>query len=1290
MKIAVAALCAGVALRSVFAADVLTAREALMAVDIGPNPSAKYNEVVFEVQISSDGASQSMSFCAKLSSVIWFSDEEVNRSNNLPALFDVFKAKLGTRAIDHNIEQKFNRLHKLSAFARMMCQGTLHVIENNVQNETKNVSFTVRISKTVATKVQLTQLVSYTPELSLYLNDGFCENLPESEEVDLGVDPETPKFHDIAFSALGLPMDGQEQHMGPAANEPGVPPKQLDLLGDGTGETISSDANVSEGTNSQSTESGVTDANDSNGDSTQSDISAHNATVETKDSAGNAATEEPAAESNDRPEYVPQTPEKETAFMTRFEQVDSQDHPGDALEPVKVTFKAHVVDKERASHKDVVSNASILMNKNMIKGCQQEHLFKCIDAIREKVFDRFEDVGSKDFVRGKFISLLQALMLRKEVYARRLEPEGNAPHIEIFVPEYITLFNDFPQWDKLFGKIESKSKRISIDIGEATEQLLKPDDAQVVALGAGYPSEKYETLFIEGHPELRLDKPVEKKKNTKKTEESHVTEDVSATGEAVPSEGKSEGETEGVPSEAVPKVNAPSVDIKDDEVKVPEMDQIKVPVKEVKPESHHDMHVILSKYERALLQVPKEINGYQLSYKDIEDYPNLQEIWKVGLTTMKLMKPDEDLKTFLDRHTFTYDQLKELFNFAYGVIAVEQYESVKEFYEAAKIPKEAVETSLTKVKNLFKANTGTNITRLPPVLKKTAHTCPVKDMIISLSTGDLIDRLHVMLGSWMEVYQDDDAPEGNFQLAALCSAAAVFVQQWRYMQWAQGYKEEGDAWIMLMQSFSRMGQSQNEKPEVREKYQLFINSNVAKTCRTYMNEAGNVAYSPYKGISRNFNPLSLTGAIGNVLDQNMEATTEEIVESMKEYFTTANDKERIGNAMGVCMAMQMLNRMHNCLALESSNDYTIYKMGLFTKETAPILDAFTSANVLIGGKDVPQVSFIHMACDRRDSVVEETLDKLFKMLSTEGNSILIDTLDRRQYNHPEVDENGMMMDSPTGGNWAEEAYVPLDDVETLDKFEVEPGSQKSKDKRRESKASFLELHGNNVDDILSRHEDDQNNIMKMLMESEIGHNDIIGQKNVPNITTVYDKIMQRYNNHGIAHPNDLRTINFEFRMVPKFDDVDLKTMLIPLVFLKAESEYLKMLKAHEYPIVLLRKIQERMDKMKQHVPTEDLLNHVRSIGNLENKDAVTLSLNKHTVEINKKLNECKQLLNILKELPHDGFYFERADGRELPFHEIGHITARSIETQRDVPHTIVMQIIDPVHFVEDDHLFSGI
>ncbi|EDO08644.1 hypothetical protein BBOV_III010920 [Babesia bovis T2Bo] len=1194
MKLTVATLGAVVALSGSIANGNLTARESLKAVDTADRVDEKFDEVVFEVSMSIKNAvNDALSFCAKIGTIIWFSDAEIKQSTNPAALFDIVKTKFGARAFDPILDKNFNTLHRLSALARLLCQGKILLIENNVQNETKNVTVVTELDSNFVTKDQLSKLDSSTTELSLFLNEGQCPLESDSESIDLGNDPEGDKFRDLAFSGLEVADNPPED----TANEPLIEPEKAQPL-------------TEEGsTQSESTDEPTTES------TTKPD--------ETPEAEGSSA------------EFTLQTPEQESNFMNRIEQVDAQDHPGEDLKPIKITLKAHVTDAGDTEHLDVVTSATVLVTETTINNCQEEHLYKCIDAIRQKLFDRYEDVVSKDFMRGKFISLLQCLMLRNDVYASKVNTEAEIPEIDVFIPSYTTNMGNFPEWKKMFCNLESNNKRVTMDMSAATEPLRKREDSQIVALSHGYPVDKYEKEFIEGHPDLPLETPDDNKVSRKS---EPVTTDTDSTPEQR---------------------------------------------KNVKPENHQDMQRVLSQYELALSQVPKEIHGYQLNFKDVEEYPNLQKIWRLGLTTMNLMKPEDELKDFLEKHTFTYDQLKELFNFAYGVIAIEQYEAAKAFYDSANIPKEALETGLTRVKNLFVSHTGTNITMLPPVVKQTAHMCPIKDMIISLSTDDLIDRIHVMIGTWLDGYQGEETPEGNFQLATLCSTAAILVQQWRYMQLSQGYREDGDAWILLMQSFSRMGQSPSETPEVREKYKSFINSNAAKVCRKYMNQAGIIAHSPYKGITRNIDPLSLTGAVGNVLDQNMEASPAEIITAMRDYFTMANKKNRVSNAMAVCLSMQMLTRMNSCLSVDNSNDYSLYKLALFSKDMSDVLDGFTSSNVHIDGNDRAQLPFIQMACDRRDSVVEETFEKLFKMLSTEGNTILIETLDARNYIHPEVDENGMIAQLPGNSEWDDNGFVPLEDVKSLQSSEEPDNALEPNTEKAESKPSFLELHGHSIDDVIpSNTSPEIDNINRLL------HGDMDNASRNHRMS-IYDKIMSGYNPYGIANPADVRTINFEFRMIPKFDDVDLKTMSVPLLFLKDESDYLRNLHVHDYPIVLMRKLEDRMDKMRLEVPVHDMFNHARAIANLENKKEVTLSLNKHMLEMNKRLNDYKQLLNIIKDLPHDGYYFEQADGMELPRHDIGKITADALVMGYTDPHTIVMQIIDPVMFVDDPSLFVG-
>ncbi|GIX63454.1 rhoptry neck protein 4 [Babesia caballi] len=1254
--------------------DGVTAREALKRVDTSEDKAQHYNEVVLDVAISpKDDNNAALPFCARLITTLWFSDEEVNGASNPTALFDVLRRKFAVRARSAELEQKFGLLRRLSALALLTSQGKMQIIENNVQNETKNVRIATDLVSPLADRQSWDRLASYATELSLSITDGACPSVGDAESVEITADPDAPEFAKIAFGAeLGSVSQPAGQVEGDASQEatdkqeavpanetpkeevvssestaePTVPSEEGEKPVEGADTPVESGDTPVEGAETP-VEGGETPVESAETPVEGAEKPAENTGKPTENTEKPTESTEKPAEANgnkkEHKEYVQLTAEEETKFMSRFEAMDNQDHVGENMRELKVTIEAHVIAEGGNAGQDIITHSTVLVTEEQMKSCLEHDFVKCFVGVRDKLFDRYEDEGSKKFVRGQFVSLLQCLMLQDDIYVLPLRKAQEGPQeLDVFVPAYTTKFINLAAWTKLFGGATSKSGRVNLGLAASSEPLQKPDELPAIPLGKGYDRVKYETRFLEKHPELELaEQPLDKGAVAKSD----------AAG-------------------ATKKARKP---------------------KPRKPATRQDIHKLVSAYERALLQVPKEIHGYQLSFSDVESYPELQRIWKSGLTTMGLMKESDDLENFIENHTFTYDQLKELFTFTYGVIAANQYDEARAFYESAKIPKEAVETSLTMVQNLFRANTGTNITRLPPVVKQTAHTCPVSDMIISLSTDDLIDRLQIMMSSWMETFEADATPESNFSLAALCSAAAIVLQQWRYLQLYQGYREEGVAWALLLQSFSRMGQSKNERSEVRNRFKELINSKAAIECRKYINEAGAIADSPYKGIARNYEPFSLAGAVGNVLDQNMEATTAEIVDSLTKYFSTANQKKRFGSAMGVCISLQVINKMHGCLSVEHSNDYSLYKLDLLTQDTSAILEQFTSANAQLEGQEQAQTTFVHMACNPRDAVVEESIDKVLKLLSNEGHGIIMEVLNNRNYNHPQVDENGEFVDGGTGDDLMDEEYVDLVDAEELTKVEGGTAGQAAGADSEKAASSFLELHQSHWE--FPRDADGARRLVVMNMIKPwqpAGFTGCHGEQRPQDRMTVYDKLMFQNAPFGIADPADLRTVVFDFRMVPLFDEPDevdgLKSLVLPLEFHKNEADYLRLLKAHEYPSLIVRKVEDRMRKMRQHLPTEDLLRHVRSIAGLEGRDEVTLSLDRRTVGANRGLNDCKQLLRVLREMPADGFYFEHAGGRELPLREIGRITAESIERPRAKPHTIVMQIIDPVNMESSDEL----
>ncbi|CDR93779.1 hypothetical protein, conserved [Babesia bigemina] len=1525
------AACAGILSRAALAhaqgSEHLTAREALKRVDTADNGGKASTEVVFEVAISPrDDKSQPLPFCATLVTTLWFTDNEINQASNAAALFDILRAKFAARARSAELEQRFGLLKRLSAVAYLTSMGKLQIVENNVQNETRNVRFATELVSPLADKSAWEKLTSYTTELSMSVADGECPVTSEGEYADILNDQDPTEFRWIAFGT----------------GAPGATPQAQQVK--------------QEPERSDSQQGDAEPA----GNSSMSD----GMRIRTDDEAIAASRKRYGIIKED---YVKLSPEEETRYMDLFEGSDRQDHGAESMTAIKVTIKTKVlpISVVLTSHYYVM-HSTVLLTAREFKPCEDKEYVKCLKTVRDKLFDRYENEASRKFARGRFISLLQSLLLQYDLYVMPMQPDARGvPELVVFVTVYTTTFANLSAWERLFGEAHSSDGKVDLDLQISPAAVVKPDDALWINLQKGYPAPKYEKLFMEENPQLKLggqhvrskqdimeedikrqmaelkkkredllykfagneedeasNETIEPKKEPVHHEDAQPAEGAAKTesenpatapttegpygaagqggagstygqyGAAVqggagstygqygavnrgaapyaqdenqagpahesvvPTEGehkldaerKLEGEnhdaahstygqygTQGnegvVPTEGEHKLDAehklegenhdaahstygqygtqghesaaptegehkldaehklegenhdathapygqygsthhgsetsaPTQSV-EDEIKPENAEQTysaasgehkpeelhgegaaatagsdaqvtgygnpenanmgpgsnafndfthrytvdegenggqnqvvhniqyteSTPLKPSappKPETKEDMRKVVSAYESALMHVPKEIHGYQLAYKDIENYPELQKTWKTGLTTMGLMKEEDELAPFLEKHNFTYDQLKDLFNFTYGVIAVNMYEEARDFYESARIPKESVETSLMMVQNSFRANTGTNITRLPPVVKKMAHACPVRDMIISLSTDDLIDRMQLMLGSWLEPFETEPDLENNFNLAALCSTAAVVIQQWRYLQVYQGYNEEGSAWAVLLQSFSRMGQSKNEQPEVRSHYKELVNGAAAKLCRQYINEAGSVASTPHKGITRNYEARSLVGAVGNILDQNMEASVEEVVTSLSKYFTAASQRKRLGEALGVCISLQVVNKMHQCLSVEHSNDYSLYKLDLITHDAGPILDRLATANILPEGQQKNNLAFVHMACDPRNSAVQEVVDKMFKLLSNDGHPIIIETLDNRNYKHPKVKETGELVEEEGTPGLLDDDYVELEDAETLSKGEEGTEAAKVEDKKQPT--SFLELQPRHLVAPASEEEQRKIDIINMLRPQELaGTHGCRGHGAAPGAMTVLDKIMHSNAPYGVVDPADLRTIMFDFRMIPIVDEDDLKSMLVPLVFQKREADYLKLLKAHEYPMVLARKVEERMRNVRQHLPTEDLLHHARAIGSLEGKDEVTISLDKHTVRRNRELNDFKQLLKVLRELPHDGFYFEQADGKELPLHSIGEITAQSLEHRREKPHVIIMQIIDPVHIADNDELYT--
>ncbi|UKJ90087.2 hypothetical protein MACJ_001015 [Theileria orientalis] len=976
------------------------------------------------------------------------------------------------------------------------------------------------------------------------------------------------------------------------------------------------------------------------------------------------------------PEY------NETDLMNKFERVDREDIAKDFKSPLTITMKIDFLSSDKRISVPVITTAKLLLPEQIFTMCiRQELTQQCAFELKDRLMARFEDTTAEEFKWGRLISLLQTLAFQNDVFIEKyVMKSGDESLIELVKPSFVLPMKTLNFLGQLTGKASSSDNQAYISFDLLPGPLNIPLGSVASDLGQNYGVHAQLSRFIDMYTDFEVTHSLFDLPNRKRVFKKGVSQRVK----------KHRGEGNKVYT--MDELLSMNVDTKD---------------------LSNDIHFILSSYEKALYSVPKRLSGYKLLWETVDKYPELQRIWIEALTLMKLMDKKDNLRNFLANHTFKYQELKDLFEITYGIIAADNYDSVRDFYETVGITQKDVDTNLARVKSLFFAKTGSNVTRLPPMLKPMHQNCLVKNMITSLTSNDVIERMQVMYVQWINEYKNSS--EGSYDLAFLCAGSAVFLQHWHYFQLDQGYYDPPVPFITLITSFSRLAQGKYKNPERKKEIKDLINSKAAKRCRKYINAAGIVATSPYKTATINLTPKSLLGAIGNALDVSMDSPPLEIAYAMKDYFKAELSKGRYGNSLGICMGLQLLHRLNTCLSVERSNDFSVYMHSLLTMDTKAILERYTEIEA--NGKNVNKNhQFLKFACTPDNPTVHEAMTKLMPLISTQSHLDLMDELVRREMLSPDLTPEGLLA---TNDETLNKDVVNLEDDTTtlLETFEDT------------SPRSLLEIadevsYGLDEDDAGAEGSDES------FIQQDYTHGgysfefDTVGMPDFDSMDTLYKKLFssmvnnfipsslnhkvfsQLFNPHSsFGHTSsglngslddDLAFITFDIRMMPSDDTDNLVALDVPFSFHEKELDLIESLESTALLRLLLYRIKKRIDSLEFDLKHEQLKKHALELAKARNVEHISIPVHEMVAKGNVDLNTYRSLLRVLESMPEDGFYFEDG-GLAVPNERAGRLAAKRIykslyrnkkrKTSKkfsrgnsrgfDEP-VMILQIIDPV------------
>lgn len=254
------------------------------------------------------------------------------------------------------------------------------------------------------------------------------------------------------------------------------------------------------------------------------------------------------------------------------------------------------------------------------------------------------------------------------------------------------------------------------------------------------------------------------------------------------------------------------------------------------------LHVSLR--ERIIIEIMESAkNGIDglLKLKDSKDSGKLfmEALEKLNIN-MKDLKKDKNL--------ISLEVYDKILSTMFKILTEMSFYEDSKFYETLGIKKDILNQSLKDIKIKMLRKLGVSYSRLPPIIKHTEGKCAIKDIIISISSKELAQRMAIMFTKWLapDEYGAVVDYENNVELNVLCSGAPILIQQWKYYQNMLGFEEDKDhAYLGLIDELLVMNKRYSQNKDYVETLEKIKKSKVFKHCTKIMRIGGKVSSVPF-------------------------------------------------------------------------------------------------------------------------------------------------------------------------------------------------------------------------------------------------------------------------------------------------------------------------------------------------------------------------------------------------------------------------------------------------------------
>ncbi|ANQ08181.1 Uncharacterized protein PCOAH_00024780 [Plasmodium coatneyi] len=332
------------------------------------------------------------------------------------------------------------------------------------------------------------------------------------------------------------------------------------------------------------------------------------------------------------------------------------------------------------------------------------------------------------------------------------------------------------------------------------------------------------------------------------------------------------------------------------------------------------------------------------------------------------------------------------------------------FYETLGLNKSLLNQSLKEIKIKMLRTIGVPYTKLPPIVKnkKKGDMCAVKNLIISITSKELAQRMAIMFSKWLapDEYGSVVDLDKSIELNVLCSGAPILVQQWKYYQNMLGFEVGNEhAFLNLIDELLVIDKRHSNNDDYSKVLKKIKKSKAFNYCTKIMRIAGNISSIPFNHENNKTPSYSIVGSLGNLVKAHMGNYYTAIANRINSYFAYAEKRNKKNSSLkvtSVCTLLHLTDMLFYCSDEHLKNilDLNTLKLNILNMQGKRVLQPLVKMNFLSETNN----GALKEICEPSNRLVDETLSKLLNLLSTGSHELLAAEVEKRGFDEDYIQE----------------------------------------------------------------------------------------------------------------------------------------------------------------------------------------------------------------------------------------------------------------------------------------------